>query len=87
VYAIPPARPTLYKITEGPSVLQTGGWSYVYFDYYTRGRYGAVRTKDFQHWQPFSDSLQTPRGIRHGSAFLAPRAVVQQLIALDTIER
>jgi beta-xylosidase len=83
-----PASPAFTENdTEGPSVLQTGGWSYVYFDYYTRGRYGAVRTKDFQHWEPFSDSLQTPRGIRHGSAFLAPRSVVQRLVALDTATR
>lgn len=73
--------------TEGPSVLNTNDWSYVYFDYYTRGRYGAVRTHDFLHWQPFSDSLQTPRGIRHGSAFLAPESVVSGLLALDSTSR
>ncbi len=70
------------KDTEGPSVLQTGGYWYVYFDYYTRGRYGAVRTKDFIRWEPFSDSLETPRGIRHGSAFLAPESVLKGLLAL-----
>jgi beta-xylosidase len=75
------------KDTEGPSILRTGGWWYVYFDYYTRGRYGAVRTRDFVHWQPYSDSLQTPRGIRHGSAFLAPASVLQGLLALDSLPR
>lgn len=80
-----PASPTFTELhTEGPSILYTGGWWYVYFDYYTRGRYGAVRTRDFVQWEPFSDSLRTPRGIRHGSAFLVPESVLQRLLAADT---
>jgi hypothetical protein len=74
--------PFTEKDTEGPSVLHAGEDWYVYFDYYTRGRYGAVRTRDFTHFEPFSDSLETPRGIRHGSAFLAPESVLQGLLAL-----
>jgi hypothetical protein len=83
-----PASPAFTERgTEGPSILHTGGWWYVYFDYYTRGRYGAVRTRDFAAWEPFSDSLQTPRGIRHGSAFLAPAAVLRGLLARDSLAR
>jgi len=83
-----PASPPFTELhTEGPSILRTGGWWYVYFDYYTRGRYGAVRTKDFAHFEPFSDSLHTPRGIRHGSAFLAPASVLAGLLALDSLSR
>lgn len=80
-----PASPAFTdKDTEGPSVLHPDEWWYVYFDKYTRGRYGAVRTKDFVHWEQFSDSLKTPRGIRHGSAFLAPQSVLEGLLALDS---
>jgi beta-xylosidase len=80
-----PASPSFTdKDTEGPSVLHPDEWWYVYFDKYTRGRYGAVRTKDFVHWEQFSDSLKTPRGIRHGSAFLAPESVLQGLLAPDS---
>ena len=83
-----PASPTFTDHdTEGPSILPAGGWWYVYFDYYTRGRYGAVRTKDFVHWEPFSDSLKTPRGIRHGSAFTAPESALRGLLALDSAGR
>jgi hypothetical protein len=79
-----PASPSFTdRDTEGPSILNAGGWWYVYFDYYTRGRYGAVRTRDFVQWEPFSDSLKTPRGIRHGSAFLAPQSILDGLLALD----
>jgi beta-xylosidase len=75
------------KDTEGPSVLHVGDWWYVYFDYYTRGRYGSVRTKDFATWEVVSDSLHAPRGIRHGSAFLAPESVLRGLLALDSVPR
>jgi hypothetical protein len=57
----------------------------VYYDEYTRGHYGAVRTRDFRDWAPFRDSLRTPRGIRHGSAFLAPESVLRGLLALDSV--
>ena len=78
-----PASPAFTELdTEGPSVLHTGGWWYVYYDYYTRGRYGAVRTRDFSKWEPFSDSLRTPRGIRHGSAFLVPESILAGLLEL-----
>lgn len=83
----PASPPITGTHTEGPSVLHTGGWWYVYYDEYTRGHYGAVRTRDFQHWEPFADSLKTPRGIRHGSAFLAPVSVLRGLQALEPIPR
>lgn len=80
-----PASPSFTsKDTEGPSVLHVGDWWYAYFDFYTRGRYGSVRTQDFAHWDVVSDSLHAPRGIRHGSAFLAPESVLRGLLALDS---
>ncbi|MFI5312181.1 MAG: glycoside hydrolase family 43 protein [Gemmatimonadales bacterium] len=81
-----PASPAFTaRDTEGPSVLHSGEWWYVYYDEYTRGHYGAVRTRDFEHWEPFSDSLRTPRGIRHGSAFLVPEGILKGLLALDSL--
>lgn len=83
-----PAAPAFTDLhTEGPSILRTGGWWYVYYDEYTRGHYGAVRTKEFVIFEPYRDSLSTPRGIRHGSAFLAPASVLKGLLALDSLER
>lgn len=83
-----PASPTFTDLhTEGPSILHTDDWWYVYYDEYTRGHYGAVRTKDFVSFVPYRDSLVTPRGIRHGSAFLAPISVLKGLQALDSVGR
>ncbi len=79
-----PAGPAVTELhTEGPSILETGGWWYVYYDEYTRGRYGAVRTKDLVTFEARRDSLRVPRGMRHGSAFPAPGAILQGLRALD----
>jgi beta-glucosidase len=83
-----PASPSFTaKDTEGPSVLHSGDWWYVYYDEYTRGHYGAVRSHDFVHWDLVTDSLRTPRGIRHGSAFLAPQSVLDGLLTLDSAAR
>jgi len=83
-----PASPPFTAMdTEGPSILHSGDWWYVYYDEYTRGHYGAVRTKDFERFDLVTDSLKTPRGIRHGSAFLAPRSVLNGLLALDSAQR
>jgi hypothetical protein len=83
-----PASPSFTALdTEGPSILHTADYWYVYYDEYTRGHYGAVRTRDFEHWEPFSDSLKTPRGIRHGSAFLVPESILRGLFSLDSTSR
>lgn len=79
-----PAGPAITGVhTEGPSLLKSAGWWYLYYDEYTKGKYGALRTHDFVSWQPFSDSLKAARGMRHGSAFLAPQSVLQGLLALE----
>jgi beta-xylosidase len=79
----PASAPFTARDTEGPSILRSGDYWYVYYDEYTRGHYGAVRTRDFEHWELVTDSLKTPRGIRHGSAFRAPGSVLDGLLALD----
>jgi len=81
-----PASPSFTDLhTEGPSILHAGDWWYVYYDEYTRGHYGAVRTKDFLTFEAYRDSMVTPRGMRHGSAFLAPAWVLKRLQALDPV--
>jgi len=82
----PASPPFTEKDTEGPSILHVGDWWYVYYDEYTRGRYGAVRTHDFVHWEKFTDSLHAPRGMRHGSAFRVPESVLDKLLTLDSTQ-
>lgn len=66
---------------EGPSAIQWKGAWYVYFDKYMNHQYGAVRSTDLKTWDDVSDQIVMPEGIRHGTVFAAPRAVLARLRA------
>lgn len=66
---------------EGPTPLFVGDALYVYFDCYTKHRFGAVRSLDRgKTWTDVSDEVSFPKGIRHGTAFAVDKAVVDELI-------
>lgn len=62
---------------EGPTALQIGDDWYVYYDAYTRHRMEGARSKDLTHWEPITDQLSFPPGVRHGTAF----AVSDEILA------
>jgi hypothetical protein len=64
---------------EGPSALRVGDEVLIYFDCYTAGHYGAVRTEDMVHFEDVTARLHMPAGARHGTALRVPRAVVEGL--------
>jgi beta-xylosidase len=66
---------------EGPSCLRSGDHWYVYFDAYTKHRYGAMCTADFENWEDISDQLSFPRGTRHGTVFAVSRGILDKLLA------
>lgn len=66
---------------EGPTPLQVGEYTYVYFDKYREHRYGAVRSTDMENWEDVSDSIHFPSGTRHGTAFTVDINVFEQLKA------
>jgi len=66
---------------EGPSAVRWGDHWYVYFDKYRKHAYGAVRSGDLKEWEDVSGQLAMPEGIRHGTAFTAPREVLAALQA------
>lgn len=67
---------------EGPSPIYIGDAIYVYFDKYTEGKYGAVRSIDGgQTWEDVSDEVHFPKGTRHGTAFEVDRSVLDGLLA------
>jgi hypothetical protein len=66
---------------EGPTPVQAGGYWYIYFDKYRDHRYGVIRSRDLKTWEDLSSRLLLPKGIRHGTVFRAPRAVVAALDA------
>lgn len=65
---------------EGPTCIKVGDAWIVYFDAYQQGRYGAMRTKDFKHWEDISDRLNFPKGTRHGTVFPISEANLVRLL-------
>lgn len=82
----PASEPFSPSWVEGPTVLKLGDGWVVYYDEYTRGRYGAVRSKDLKNWDIISEQIRFPQGSRHGTAFVADEAILQGLLALETSE-
>lgn len=64
---------------EGPSPLRIGDWWYVYFDRYRVPGYGAMRSRDLKNWEDLTAQCQFPKGMRHGTAFRAPRHLADAL--------
>lgn len=67
---------------EGPSGLQVGDEVILYFDAYTAGHYGALRSRDMRQWEDVSARMRFPPKMRHGTAFAAPLSLVERLRAL-----
>jgi protein-glucosylgalactosylhydroxylysine glucosidase len=63
---------------EGPSALKIGNEWIVYYDEYTRKRYGAIRSRNLDAWALVPD-VSFPAGARHGTAFIAPEDVAARL--------
>jgi hypothetical protein len=53
----------------------------IYFDEYTRGTYGAIRTCDFVDFEDASEELTMPSGMRHGSVLEVPMEVIEKLLS------
>jgi hypothetical protein len=64
---------------EGPSAIKIGDRWIIYFDEYTRGRYGAIASNDMERWESVSQKISFPKGTRHGTAFAVPESVLQNL--------
>ena len=62
-------KPFTPNWVEGPSLLRVGGEWICYFDMYTRHRFGAMKTRDFDSWTDISNEVSFPKGVRHGTAF------------------
>ncbi len=65
---------------EGPTALQVGDETYLYFDAYTKHHYEAMVSSDLKNWKDVTSKLSMPRGIRHGTAFAVSGAIVKALL-------
>ncbi|TWI65449.1 GH43 family beta-xylosidase [Pseudoduganella lurida] len=71
---------------EGPTAIQAGGDTIIYFDAYTTKHYGALRSRDLKTWENVTDKMHfpdegTPVRMRHGTVIAVPEATLAQLRA------
>lgn len=65
---------------EGPTVVSFAGAWWLYCDHYSAPQhYQLFRTTDFRSWENLTTKLRFPAGVRHGSAFLVARSLVENL--------
>ncbi len=64
---------------EGPTPVRIGDFWYIYFDEYRANRYGAIRTRDLKTWETITEQCSFPEGMKHGTVFHAPTAVIDAL--------
>jgi hypothetical protein len=67
------------KLTEGPTVIQTGKEWLIYFDAYGQKTYSAMRTADFKTFQDVTAEVAVPEGHKHGTIIKVKKSVVTQL--------
>lgn len=51
----------------------------VYFDRYTEGKMGAVRSSDLKTWTDISNQIQFPEGTRHGTIFKVKESLYNKI--------
>lgn len=66
---------------EGPTAIRAGDATLVYFDVYREKHYGALRSRDLEHWEDVTAEIAVPAGARHGTMIAVPRTVVDALLA------
>ena len=74
------SEPFTESFTEGPTTAKVGDWYYIYYDSYQHQIYGAHRTKDFKTFQNQTGTVIFPVGHKHGTVFMADKALVEGLI-------
>lgn len=77
-YTVNPS-PVLTQRAEGPTTAKVGEDYILYFDFYSDGRYGAMKTKDFVTWTDINEQIHVVRGQRHGTVFAVSPEVVEKI--------
>lgn len=68
---------------EGATCLRVGEYVYVYYDAYAKHHYGAIRTRDFKHWENVTAQLKVPQGMRHGTTLAVPNEILAGLLKAE----
>lgn len=69
--------------TEGPTVEKLADDYLIYFDEYQKFSFGAIKTKDFIHFN--SIQVSVPKGHKHGTIFKAPASLIKNMIKTQAL--
>lgn len=64
---------------EGPTAIQLGENTVVYYDCYRDKHYGAMRSRDLKTWEDITAQIHFPAGTRHGTVVAVPVELVAHL--------
>ncbi|HEX8300755.1 glycoside hydrolase family 43 protein [Sphingomonas sp.] len=64
---------------EGPAGITIGEWTYVFYDEYREGKWGAARSRDLKIWEDATPLISVPAGARHGTIVRAPLELIAGL--------
>jgi hypothetical protein len=67
---------------EGPTVIKIENKWIIYFDMYRKHKMGAVASYDLKNWTNISNSLNFPKGTRHGTVFKVKKSILNGLMSL-----
>jgi beta-xylosidase len=79
----PASNPFSPDWVEGPTALKLGSLWHVYYDAYTRHRMEGARSRDLKTWEPITEQLSFPKGVRHGTALAVPGEVLAELMKAE----
>ncbi len=68
------------SFVEGPTVAKVGKDYLIYYDMYEKKSYGAMKTRDFIHFDNKTNEIKVPQGHKHGTIIKVPRSVVNRLL-------
>lgn len=69
------------EMAEGGCLAKIGGEYRLYCDAFTSKHYSVAKSNDLKNWTDLTPQLAMPKGVRHGTVFIAPRAAVGWLKA------
>lgn len=72
-------EPISHNWVEGPTICKVNDAWIIYFDQYTQGKMGAIRSTDLTDWTDISDSIQFPEGTRHGTVLKVNKGIVEAI--------
>jgi hypothetical protein len=75
------SAPFTRQWVEGPTAIQIGDDTIVYFDCYRDHHFGAMKSKDMKTWEDITSQMVFPPRIRHGTVIAIPPEIMAGLAA------